>query len=177
MDENELVKKALKDREAFGKIVDTYYKEVFIYIYKRTLDKEISKDLTQETFLNALKYLNTYRGRSPFIFWLLRIATNVINAYYNKEIKEKKFVRNQNKATPKNENILIEESVDYELIHQYIKMLAPIEQTVLVLVFFEHKSLKEVAMIIKYRESSTRKVYYRALNNLKKKLENDGYKF
>ena len=84
MDEKELVKKAIKDREAFGEIVDIYYKEVIGYIYKRTFDKELSKDLTQETFLRALKYLGTYKGKSPFIFWLLRIATNVINLYYRK---------------------------------------------------------------------------------------------
>lgn len=177
MNERELVKKALTDREAFGKIVDIYYKEVFSYIYKRTFDKEISKDLTQETFLKALKYLGSYKERSPFVFWLLRIATNVINEHYRKEIKENRFIKKYKDSHSENTSILPTDSIDYEVVCKYIKMLPAIEQTVLTLVFFEHRSLKDVALIINYRESSVRKVYYRALNNLKKKLENDGYKF
>jgi len=48
MDEKELVKKAIKDREAFGEIVDIYYKEVIGYIYKRTFDKELSRILPRK---------------------------------------------------------------------------------------------------------------------------------
>ena len=51
MDEKKLVQEALKDREAFSKIVDLYYKEVFGYIYKRTLDKEIQKTLLRKNSL------------------------------------------------------------------------------------------------------------------------------
>ncbi|BAL80186.1 RNA polymerase sigma factor [Caldisericum exile] len=177
MDERELVKKALTDREAFGKIVDIYYKEVFGYIYKRTVDKELSKDLTQETFLKALKYIGSYKGRSPFIFWLLRIATNVINEHYKKEIKENKFISKYKGTHSENTSISPSDDIDYEVIYKYIKILPVVEQTVLTLVFFEHRSLKDVALILNYRESSVRKVYYRALSNLKKKIENDGYKF
>jgi RNA polymerase sigma-70 factor (ECF subfamily) len=177
MDEKELVKKATKDREAFGEIVDIYYKEVLGYIYKRTFDKELSKDLTQETFLRALKYLDTYKGQSPFIFWLLRIATNAINVYYRKEINENRFIKKYEGTHSENTSILHTGDVNYRVIHEYIKTLSTIEQTVVTLVFFEQKSLKDVALIINYSENSTRKVYYRALRNLKKKLENDGYKF
>ena len=48
MDEKKLVQEALKDREAFSKIVDLYYKEIFGYIYNRTLDKEIQKTLLRK---------------------------------------------------------------------------------------------------------------------------------
>jgi len=177
MDEQELVKKALTDREAFGEIVDIYYREVLGYIYKRTFDKELSKDLAQETFLKALKYLSSYKGRSQFIFWLLKIATNVINEHYRKEINENRFIKKYEDTHSADTTILPGEDVDYKVIHKYIKLLAPIEQTVLTLIFYEHRSLKGVALITNYRESSVRKVYYRALKNLKQKLENDGYNF
>ncbi|MFU2158902.1 RNA polymerase sigma factor [Caldisericum sp. AR60] len=177
MGERELVKKALTDREAFGEIVDIYYKEVFGYIYRRTFDVELSKDLTQETFLRALEYLNSYKERSPLIFWILRIATNVINDYYREEIKKNRFLNDYGKTHAENSDNKSLEDINYEVIHEYIKKLSPVEQSVLTLIFFEHKSLKEVALIIDYRETSVKKVYYRALTNLKKKLENDGYKF
>ena len=115
MDEKKLVQEALKDREAFSKIVDLYYKEIFGYIYKRTLDKEISKDLTQETFLKALKYLSSYKGKCPLSAWLLKIATNAINEHYRKEINENTFLRTNKKIHyPDQDNP--ENSVDYELL-------------------------------------------------------------
>lgn len=115
MDEKKLVQEALKDREAFSKIVDLYYKEIFGYIYKRTLDKEISKDLTQETFLKALKYLSSYKGKAPLTAWLLKIATNAINEHYRKEIDENIFLRENKKIHyPDQDNP--EHQIDYELL-------------------------------------------------------------
>jgi len=171
VDENELIKKALKDKEGFAEIVNLYYNDVFRYIYKRTLDKEVSKDLTQETFLRALKYISSYREKSPFIFWLLRIASNVINSHYRKEIKDNALF-----SECKNRNVSFEfddiEGFDYEFIHECILKLRPIEQTVITLIFFEHRSLKEVALIIGYPLNSTKTIYYRALKNLKRIIGN-----
>ncbi len=46
MNEKKLIKRALTDRNAFYEIAHLHYKEVLTYIYKRTLDRELSKDLT-----------------------------------------------------------------------------------------------------------------------------------
>ncbi len=40
-------------------------------------DKEDAKDASQETFLRAYNKLDTFRGRSTFKIWLLRVAMNV----------------------------------------------------------------------------------------------------
>jgi len=176
MDEHELIKKAIKDREAFGKIVDIYYKDVFKYIYRRTLDKEITKDLTQETFLNALKYLHTYREESPILFWLFGIATNVVNLHYRKEIDERKFFEKYENIHAKNSDSLDDE-IDFKFIHRYITTLPEMEQVVLTLFFFENRTFQDIALILNRSVNSIRKTYYRGLKNLKRKLENDGYKF
>ncbi len=170
MDEKKLVQEALKDREAFSKIVDLYYKEIFGYIYKRTLDKEISKDLTQETFLKALKYLSSYKGKAPLTAWLLKIATNAINEHYRKEINENTFLRtNKEIHYPDQDNP--EDQIDYELLHQCISELSLKEQAVITLMFFEHKDIKETAFIIGKSVSATRRLYHKALNDLREKVE------
>jgi len=170
MDEKELIQKAPNDREAFGEIVNIYYKEVFSYIYKRTLDKELSKDLTQETFLRALKYLPSYRGKSLFIFWLLRIATNVINDHYRKEINENTFLKTT-LNTYLNEQDSPEDQIDYEFIHKCMSKLSLREQAVITLIFFEHKNIKDATFIIGKTANATRRLYYRALKDLKKEME------
>jgi len=170
MDEKKLIQKALKDRESFSEIVSLYYKEIFKYIYRRTLDKELSKDLTQEIFLRALKYLPSYKGKSLFIFWLLRIATNVINDHYRKEINENTFLKT-NKNIYYTEQDNPEDQIDYEFIHKYMSKLSLREQAVVTLIFFEHKNIKDAVFIIGKKVNEKRRLYYRALNNLRKKNE------
>ena len=170
MDENELIKKAITDREAFGQIVDIYYKEVLGYIYKRTFDKELSNDLAQETFLRALKYLRSYRGKSPFVFWLLRIATNVINNHYRKEIRKNNFLNTIKSFYYEKENNP-EDQIDPEFVRRCISKLSLNEQAVITLTFFEHKSIKDTAFVIGKTVSATRRLYYRSLNDLRKIME------
>ena len=48
--EKELVEKAKKDPQAFSKIYDFYYPQIFGYILKRVADVEVARDITSETF-------------------------------------------------------------------------------------------------------------------------------
>ena len=148
MNEKELISGALNDRESYAQIVNLYYKETSNYIYKRTFDKEVAKDLTQETFLRALKYLPSFKGKSSFIFWLLKIATNLINNYYKKEIRSAKLLKNYSKIELNN-GLMPIDSNDCMFILDYIKKLSITQQTVITLIFFENKDLQEVAVAIK----------------------------
>lgn len=172
MNEKELISGALNDRESYAQIVNLYYKEISNYIYKRTFDKEVAKDLTQETFLRALKYLPSFKGKSSFIFWLLKIATNLINNYYKKEIRSAKLLKNYSKIELNN-GLLPIDSNDCMFILDYIKKLSITQQTVITLIFFENKDLQEVAVAIKRSVAVTRIVYYRALDNLRERIEKD----
>jgi RNA polymerase sigma-70 factor (ECF subfamily) len=173
MDEKELIKRALSNREAFDKIVNLYYREVFNYTYKRTLNKEVAKDLTQETFLRALKYLHSFKGRSPLILWILRIATNVINDYFNREIKNSKLIRGYSIVLANEINNLSDDSTDYSILYKRIMELSAIQQTVITLIHFENKTMKETALIIGSSVPRTRKLYHSALDNLREKMEKD----
>jgi RNA polymerase sigma-70 factor (ECF subfamily) len=172
MNEKELINRALNDREAFTEIVNLHYKEISNYIYKRTFDKEVAKDLTQETFLRALKYLPSFKGKSSFIFWLLKIAKNLINNYYKKEIKSTKLLKNYSKIELNN-GLMPIDSNDCTFILEHVKKLSSTQQTVITLIFFENKDFKEVAVVIKRSVAVTRIVYYRALDNLRERIEKD----
>ena len=43
------------DRDAADELVTQYYKAVYKHIYIKLKDEELSMDLTQETFISALK--------------------------------------------------------------------------------------------------------------------------
>jgi RNA polymerase sigma-70 factor (ECF subfamily) len=177
MDEKELINKALSNREAFDEIVNLYYREVFNYIYKRTFNRDLSKDLTQETFLRALKYLHSFKGKSPFIFWILRIATNVINDHFKREIKNSKLMRESSRMSINESNNSSDDSTDYSILYKHIKELPTVQQTVISLIHFENKTMKETALIFGRSVAYTRRIYHTALDNLRKKMKKDVINF
>ncbi len=169
IDENDLIDKALKSREAFEKFVHLYYGEVLNYIYRRTFDRNVSEDLTQETFLKVFNNLHSFKRKCPLIFWILRIATNVVNNYYRKEIRNIKQKEKLKNNLPV-EDITQEES-SYKILHEHIKNLKPAYQTVIILRFFSNASNEEIAAVLNKTPVAARRTFYRALDALKKDIE------
>ncbi|WP_261179433.1 RNA polymerase sigma factor [Anaerobacillus sp. CMMVII] len=55
---------------------------IFAFFYVKTLNKEVSEDLTQEVFYQALKNYGTFSGHSNVKTWVFAIAKNVLKKHY-----------------------------------------------------------------------------------------------
>lgn len=64
------------DAAAFDTLVDRYGGHVYGLLLRITNDPEEARDLTQDTFLRALKGISKFRGDSGIRTWLFRIAIN-----------------------------------------------------------------------------------------------------
>lgn len=64
------------DAEAFDTLITRYSGDIYSLLYRMTEDSEEAADLTQETFLSALKSIRSFRGESELKTWLFRIALN-----------------------------------------------------------------------------------------------------
>ena len=64
------------DSEAVDILITRYSGDIFAVLYRMTEDAEEARDLTQETFLSALKAIKSFRGESELKTWLFRIALN-----------------------------------------------------------------------------------------------------
>ena len=68
---------------AANELVSKYYKEMYAFIYKQTLDAELSLDLTQEIFISALQSITNYDSKkASFRTWLYKLASNRLVDYY-----------------------------------------------------------------------------------------------
>ncbi len=65
-----------RDTEAFETMVSRYSDGVFALLYRLTNSMEEAADLTQETFLRALRSIGSFRGDAKLKTWLYRIAVN-----------------------------------------------------------------------------------------------------
>jgi RNA polymerase sigma-70 factor (ECF subfamily) len=64
------------DPEAFDNLITRYSADIYAVLFRITENAEEAADLTQETFLSALKAIRTFRGESELKTWLFRIAVN-----------------------------------------------------------------------------------------------------
>jgi len=62
--------------EAFDNLITRYSGDIYAVLYRITESSEDAADLTQETFLSALRSIKNFRGDSELKTWLTRIAIN-----------------------------------------------------------------------------------------------------
>src|SRR5277367_3770287 len=60
----------------FAEVVNTHWSAVYRLLYTMTGNQHDTEDLTQETFLRALRKQETFQANTRLRSWLLRIATN-----------------------------------------------------------------------------------------------------
>jgi RNA polymerase sigma-70 factor, ECF subfamily len=64
------------ESDAFDTLANRYASDIYGLLYRLTQDAEEASDLTQETFLSALKAISKFRGEADLKTWLFRIAIN-----------------------------------------------------------------------------------------------------
>jgi RNA polymerase sigma-70 factor (ECF subfamily) len=183
-DERSIIERAKKDPEAFGILFEKHYPAIFGYVLRRVEDWNASRDITSEVFLKALKSLWRYRWQGiPFSSWLYRIATNEVRMYFRKgrrPIVSLDQLMEEIGFEPIDPQTLDAERVEAERkLREYddflsirSKMLAlPIKyQDVIMLRYFERKSVKEIAEILNKKEGTVKSLLSRGIRKLKNLL-------
>src|SRR4029077_14460268 len=62
------------DADAGRRFVREHYPSIHRYLLYLTGHREIAEDLTQETFFQAWRHLDSFQGRAPLRHWLHQIA-------------------------------------------------------------------------------------------------------
>lgn len=167
-----LIQKAQADPACFGPLYDSYYKPVFLFVYRRTDDEDLTADLTSQVFLKALTYLPRYQHKGlPFSAWLFRIAVNEINMFFRKH-------KNRRSLSIEDESLdrLAEEIGEGEQEEKITLLLTGIQQLALEdvqyieLRFFEDRSFKEIGDIMNITENNAKVRTYRILDKIKKHI-------
>src|SRR5437764_4785873 len=76
--EDDAFLEALRSGEtaAFETLVDRYSADIYALLYRLTSNADEASDLTQDTFLRALRSVKGFRGDASLKTWLFRIAIN-----------------------------------------------------------------------------------------------------
>ena len=78
-DDRELVAQAkLGDENAFAKLYEHYNRRIMSLCLRMLRNQAEAEELVQDTFVQAFRRLDTFRGESAFSTWLHRIAVNLV---------------------------------------------------------------------------------------------------
>jgi len=165
-----LVSAAGQDTEAAGRLFDKYYSEILGYIYHCTLDGTVAEDLTSNVFLAAFRHLGRYRWRQvPFRAWLYRIATNEVRMHWRrqKRIKTVSLQLDDDEYTAEpSAGDHLEAADEYRLLHKALLELSLKYRTVIILRYFEDKSIAEICEITATKEGTVKSQLHRGLARL-----------
>lgn len=74
--------------DSIEELYQKHAKTVYGFLLTKTQNPDIAEELTQETFYQALKKLNTFRENSSVSTWLCGIAKNLWFDFLRKQKKQ-----------------------------------------------------------------------------------------
>jgi RNA polymerase sigma-70 factor (TIGR02952 family) len=158
------------DAEAFARIYDRYVDLVYRYAYARLGGRELAEDVTSETFLRALRRLDTFSDRGRDVgAWLVTIARNLVldhvkSSRHRLEICTAELPEHGGAADGP-EPAVLDRLTNAELLH-CVRQLGVDQQECIMLRFLRGMSLAETARIMERTEGSVKALQHRAVRRL-----------
>ncbi len=151
------------------KLYKEHAKAIYKYLMCLTKDSELSEDLTQETFYQAAKGIDKFRGNCKISVWLCQIAKYLyFHHAKNKKIKEIPLDDLQ-EYWKDDENVekTIIDRISLEEVFKQINNLDSITKEVIILRIKGDLSFKEIGDIFNNTEGWARVTFYRGKQKLK----------
>ena len=167
------------ENEVLVRFYRAYSREIYLYLYGLSHNRQLSEDLMQETFVKAL--ITVVTADTGIKAWLYKVARNL---YFNTYRKDKRLIigleNARNKAEIREE---IEESPlsklltteREEVLFKALNKLEGKKREVLLLQYFSGLSGKDIAKLLDITTENARILAFRGKKELKLYLEEEGY--
>lgn len=160
------------DRDAVGELFDRHYDELFAFADRMLGDSHRAADAVQESFLRVLRYGDSFRGRSSFRTWILRVLRNVCLDL----VRARERRHQATDVLPSPEPVPPPNEPDPRIarLREAIAALPATRREVLVLRRFHDLSYAEISDLCGISEGAARVRAHRALKQLKGALDSTG---
>lgn len=151
--------------DLFSSLYEKYVDEIYKFIYLKTYDKELSEDLTSQTFFKAIDKLHTFKvnDQANFRAWLYRVAYHLIVDEY-KSRKENVSLEEVVEFWYQND---IGTQIDYkdqlQEILNFFETLNPKHKEILTMRLWDDLSYKEISQITWESLDNCKKIVSRTL--------------
>lgn len=174
------------DKQAFDELVVKYQAKAINIAYHLIGNYEEAKDVAQEAFVRAYRFIKSFRFESSFSTWFFRILTNMAKNRL-RYLARRKWLGTLSLNTPtqtKNGEIsravsnsslspnhLAEKAEIKKRIHEAVDTLKPNHRMVVVLYDIEGLSYEEIARVLEINIGTVKSKLHRARMILREKLK------
>ena len=165
--------------QSMDEIYNRYARTVYRYLLSLTRDADLSEELTQETFYQAIRSIDRFDGSCKLSTWLCAIARNCLQTWHRKnpvheplpeEDSESAGSAGGSAATaPSAEAIVLGGADRLDMFRRLHELPDPCRE-VLYLRLFGGLSFREIGEVLGRTENWARVNYYRGREKLKKEL-------
>ena len=162
------------DAEAFGMLYERYVDVVYRYVYVRVGSTQVAEDLTSETFLRALRRMDSFSWQGRDIAaWFITIARNLItdnakSARFRLEVTTADML-DADEQVDAPETEVLQRLRDTRLL-EAVKNLKPEQAECVVLRFLQGLTLAETAAVLGKSEGAVKQLQLRAVRALHREL-------
>jgi RNA polymerase sigma-70 factor (ECF subfamily) len=155
----------------FAEVVRAHWEAVYRMLYSLSGNTHDTEDLTQETFLRALKRLDTFKPGTQMRAWLLRIASN---AFFDVQRKRRRAdvrsLQTDPPGTTRRPGQALETAEQSALLKAALEELSETTRLVFHLRATEDLSFREIAALVGTTEQAARWHMHQARVKLLKRL-------
>ena len=167
------------NNRAFDELLSRNQEKIFTYIMYVVKDEDLANDLFQETFLKVITKLQNhqYSDTGKFVWWITRIAHNVIIDHYRAqksskvvEVPKENDLSNLRSASvmgDNRENQMNNEEVLND-VKRLMEALPEVQRDVVYMRYFQELSFKEIAKLTNVSINTSLGRMRYALINLRK---------
>lgn len=158
------------DRSAFARLYDKYVDVVFRYVLFRVGDRELAEDVTSETFLRALRRIESvsYQGRDVGA-WFVTIARNLVldhvkSSRFRLEVATAEVDDTKPADSGPEQQVL--SKVTRTALLECVRQLGDDQRECIVLRFLQGLSVAETAKVMARNEGAVKALQHRAVRRL-----------
>ena len=170
----------MENRELILQDMYACYKKVVSFLMRKGLSYEDAQDAAQDTYIEAISYIDSLHNHDCMESWLFAIARRVASKYFKKNRKRKDYEDSiedyeldKSLALAISDEDKVEDALGIsqkEILYNNILKLEEKEQKVITLYYYEELTLKEISNILEVSESRVSQLHTRALQKMKVKM-------
>ncbi|MGE4444871.1 MAG: RNA polymerase sigma factor [Candidatus Altimarinota bacterium] len=169
MSEQEIIRLCQKGKlEHFGELYEKYADPIYKFIYLKTYDKELSEDLTSQTFFKALDKIQSFKNDadSNFKAWIYRIAYNLVIDNYSGKKETVQMDELLEFGYDENFGQNLDNKEKLREIFAYFDTLKDKHKQILIMRLWDDLSYKEISELTGESLDNCKKVVSRTLSNI-----------
>lgn len=171
----ELIGRKISRERGLALLIDKYKERIYWHIRRLVVSHEDSEDVMQETFINVIRFIDTFEGNSKLYTWLYRIATNECIKLFRK--KKDIFMPLDGSAIAASEYVRTNSTPDGDEIERRLQeailKLPEKQRIVFNLRYYDELPYEEISKILNINTGSLKTSYHYAYERVKQEMLNN----